>query len=147
MIEPTSIDAATRSPMIAPAATMISEPSMPIVYRLSRSRANGNGPKGISLGIAQPASGLMPPTRSRHRATTAPRRAAPNSDRAFTTASPPALCMLESVSAVAMPEGKGSWSMLISCRLSGIAMNTPSMESATSQRPISHHSSKRPVVR
>ena len=52
MIEPTSIDAATRSPMIAPAATMISEPSMPSVYFVSRSRARGPGPKGISEGIA-----------------------------------------------------------------------------------------------
>ena len=146
MIDPTSIDAATRRPMIAPAATMISEPSMPIVYFVSRSRAKPPGPKGISLGIAQPAIALMPPTRSRHAATTAPSSAAPKSDRALSTASPPSLCMLVSVSAVAMPEGKGSWSMLISCRLSGIAMNTPSIESAASQRPISHHSSSRPVV-
>ena len=37
--------------------------------------------------------------------------------------------------------------MLISCRLSGIAMNTPRNDSAASQSMISHHCISRPVVR
>ena len=133
--------------MIAPAATMISEPSMPSVYFASRSRAAAEGQKGISAGNAHDATALNCGTRSRHTATIAPASPAPKSDRALATDSAPSLCMLSSVSAVAMPEGKGSWSMLISCRLSGIAMNTPSMERAASQRPISHQASSRPVVR
>ena len=50
--EPISIEAATRSPMIAPAASMISEPSIPIVYFVSRSRPSAVGRKGSSAGKA-----------------------------------------------------------------------------------------------
>ncbi len=62
-------------------------------------------------------------------------------------ASAPEECIDFKVSAVAMPDGKGSWSMLMSCRLSGTAMKTPSTDTAASQAIISHHSSNRPVVR
>ena len=147
MMPPTSIEAATRSPMMAPAATMMSEPSIPIVKRVSRSRPRAVGRKGISAGKAYGASHFTWAKRSRQSATRPPTIPAVKSARPLATASVPAVCMLRSVSAVAMPVGKGSWSMLMSCRLSGIAMKTPSIDSAPSQSMISHHAMSRPVVR
>ena len=64
--------------------------------------------------------------------------AAHSNDLAFCIASSPCECIERSVSAVAMPEGKGSLSMLMSCRLSGTAMNTPRIDTAASQAIISH---------
>ena len=54
--DPTSIEMATRIPMIAPAATIINEPSMPIVYLVSMSRPNADGQNGNSVGKANAAS-------------------------------------------------------------------------------------------
>ena len=141
-----SIEAATRIPMIAPAATMISDPSKPRVYFVSQSRAAATGSRGISAGKAQAASRANCGTRSRHRAIRPPPMAARKSDRPLAAAAAEPAWRLRSVSAVAIPEGKGSWSMLMSCRLSGMARHTPSSDTAPIQRPTSQPLRSRPVV-
>ena len=83
---------------------------------------------------------------SRQKVNAAPAMADQSRALARAMASPPATCMLLRVTAVAMPEGKGSCSILISCRFKGTAMKTPSTEMAASQDIISHHSSVRPVA-
>ena len=72
---------------------------------------------------------------------------APNSERALDKACCPSVCIDLSVSAVAIPEGNGSCSMLISWRFSGIAMNTPNAETAPIHVINSHQVSCLPVVR
>ena len=54
----------------------------------------------------------------------------------------PSACIAVSVSAVAMPLGKGSCSMLICWRFMGIAMKTPSADTA----PAHSESSSQPSV-
>ena len=61
-------------------------------------------------------------------------------------ASAPDECIDFKVSAVAIPDGNGRPSSLMSCRLSGIAMKTPSSETAHSHAIISHHNNCRPVA-
>src|SRR5262249_46657943 len=80
-------------------------------------------------------------TPSLQNASAAPMTPAHISDRAFCSASTPEVCIDRNVSAVAIPEGNGNWSILISCRLSGIAMNTPRNDTADSHAMIPHHSS------
>ncbi len=62
-------------------------------------------------------------------------------------ASPPVVCKLRSVAAVAVPEGKGSLSILINWRFKGMAMQTPSRAIAVTQIIICHQIMGCPVVR
>jgi hypothetical protein len=57
----------------------------------------------------------------------------------------PRSCSDSIVSAVAVPVGKGSFSMLMSWRLIGIAVNTPRREITANQKNIDHGSGRIPV--
>ena len=59
----------------------------------------------------------------------------------------PEPCRPLRVSAVAVPEGNGNWSMLINCRFSGTAMHSPREARQTSQAIICHVPIGRPVQR
>ncbi len=136
-------------PMMAPAATMISEASHPRV-RVPISRwPTGPGNSGNCSGRATlPANrkhsspaffrrSAISGNPSRQKATSPPMIPDSSSALALAIATAPAVCNERSVSAVAIPSGKGSFSTLMSCRFSGTAMNTPSTETAASQAIIS----------
>ena len=74
---------------------------------------------------------------SRSQVTTSPISPAMPRARACFIASPPSPCKVRRVVAAAMPLGNGNCSMLIICRLVGIAKNTPSIEISATQG-ISH---------
>ena len=135
------MDHPVRNPSNAPPPTRSTLQSTLSVHCDAGSPRRANG-SPVEAGIRSGSHG-----RSRRKASAAPNTLAQPSLRARRAASPPSPCSARKVSAVAVPVGNGSSSMLMSWRLMGTAVKTPSMAMTASQATIATGSGRRPVSR